>query len=130
MSLGLALAAILIVALAAGWYGYVRASRLRTANRLHSLPSYHGAYAALWAAIPALLLLAAWAPMQSRLVDQAVLASPEGRALPTVEMQRDSILSEAREIASDRTQGFNPESSTLAPRIVKEQSRFALMGGA
>ncbi|HKC03994.1 MAG TPA: phosphate ABC transporter permease subunit PstC [Sphingomicrobium sp.] len=131
MSLGLALLAILIVAFGAGWLGFGRARRLRTVGRLHSLPSYHGAYVALWAAIPALLLLAAWAPMQSRLVDQAVLASPEGRALPTVEMQRDSILSEAREIASgERAQGFNPESSTLAPRIVKEQSRFALMGGA
>ena len=43
----------------------------------------------LWAAIPALLLLAAWAPMQSRLVDQAVLSSPEGRALPAFDMQRE-----------------------------------------
>src|SRR4051794_31279967 len=99
MSLGLALAAVITVALAAGWLGYARASRLRMANRLHSLPSYHGAYAALWAAIPALLLLAAWAPIQSRMVDRAVLASPQGRALPTFEMQRESILSEAHEIA-------------------------------
>ena len=130
MSLGLALVAILIVALAAGWFGYDRARRLRTTSRMHSLPVYHGAYAALWAAIPALLLLAAWAPMQSRLVDQAVLASPEGKALPAFEMQRESILSEAREIASgEREQGFNPESSTLAPRIRAEQSRFALFGG-
>ena len=131
MSLGLALVAILIVALAAGWYGYVRAGRLRAANRLHSLPSYHGAYAALWAAIPALLLIAAWAPMQSRMVDQAVLASPEGKALPDLEMQRESILSEAHEIADgEREQGFIPESSTIAPRVREEQSRFALMGGA
>jgi phosphate transport system permease protein len=131
MSLGLALVAILIVALAAGWTGYARAGRLRTTSRLHSLPVYHGAYAALWAAIPALLLIAAWAPMQSRLVDQAVLSSPEGRALPSFDMQRDSILSEAREIASgEREQGFNPESSQLAPRIRAEQSRYALMGGA
>jgi phosphate transport system permease protein len=131
VSLGIALLAILIVALAAGWVGYARAGRLRTTGRLHSLPVYHGAYAALWAAIPALLLIAAWAPMQSRLVDQAVLASPEGRALPTFEMQRDSILSEAREIASgEREQGFNPESSQLAPRIRAEQSRYAMIGGA
>ena len=86
MSLGLALLAILIVAFGAGWLGFGRACRLRTAGRLHSLPSYHGAYVALWAAIPALLLLAVWAPVQSQLVDQAVLASPEGQALPTVEM--------------------------------------------
>ncbi len=131
MSLGLALLAILIVALAAGWAGFARAGRLRTTSRLHSLPVYHGAYVALWAAIPALLLIAAWAPMQSRLVDQAVLSSPEGRALPSFEMQRDSILSEAREIASgEREQGFNPESSQLAPRIRAEQSRYALIGGA
>jgi phosphate transport system permease protein len=130
MSLGLALVATLIVAFAAGWFGFVRARRLRTTSRLHSLPVYHGAYAALWSAIPALLVLALWAPAQSRLVDQAVLASPEGRALPTFEMQRESILSEAREIADgEREQGFNPESTSLAPRIRAEESHFALMGG-
>jgi len=130
MSLGLALVAILIVAFAAGWLGYARARRLRTTSRMHSLPVYHGAYAALWAAIPALLILSLWAPVQSRLVDRAVLSSPEGRALPAAPMQRESILSEARDIASGAIeQGFNPESSTLAPRIRSEQSRFALFGG-
>jgi phosphate transport system permease protein len=131
MSLSLALVAVLVVALAAGWVGFSRARRLRAVERLHSLPVYHGAYALLWAAIPALLILALWAPIQSRLVDQAVLASPEGKTLPAFEMQRESILSEAKEIADgQREQGFNPESSTLAPRIRAEDSRFALMGGA
>jgi phosphate transport system permease protein len=130
MSLGLALVATLIVALAAGWFGYIRASRLRTANRLHSLPFYHGAYAALWAAIPALLIIALWAPVQSRLVDQAVLSSPEGKTLPDFDMQREAILSEAREIANgERETGFNPQSTTLAPRIHAEETRFSLIGG-
>jgi phosphate transport system permease protein len=131
VSLGLALVAVLIVALGAGWYGFARARRLRSAERLHSLPVYHGAYALLWAAIPALLILAFWAPIQSRMVDQAVLASPEGRALPAFEMQRESIISEAKQIADGGLeQGFNPESSALAPRFRAEESRFALMGGA
>src|SRR3982750_1412657 len=131
MSLGMAITAIIVIAAAVGWLSYARPRRFRTASRLHSLPVYHGAYAALWAAIPALLLLALWAPLQSRLVDQAVLASPEGRALPAFEMQRESILSEAREIASgERQQGFNPESSTLAPRIRAEESRYSTLGGA
>jgi phosphate transport system permease protein len=131
MSLGLALVAVLIVALVAGWLGYARARRLRTTSRMHSLPVYHGAYALLWAAIPALLVLAVWAPVQTRMVDQAVLASPEGRALPSFEMQRESIMSEARDIAHGKVQqGFNPESSTLVPAIRSEESRFALMGGA
>src|SRR5438552_15344711 len=107
MSLGLALAAILFVALAAGWLAYARAGRLRTSNRLHSLPSYHGAYAALWAVIPALLMLASSAPIQSRLVDRAVLVSPEGRALPARPMPRELILSEASHSASGKLgQGF------------------------
>ena len=39
-------------------------------NTLHSLPGYYGLYAALWAAIPALLLLALWVGIQ----DQAITA--------------------------------------------------------
>jgi phosphate transport system permease protein len=130
MSLGIALAAILVIAAVVGWLGFSRARSLRTASRMHSLPVYHGAYAALWAAIPALLLIAAWAPMQSRLVDQAVMASPEGKTLPAFDMQRETIMAEAREIANgQREQGFNPESTAIAPRIRSEQSRFALIGG-
>ena len=79
-----------------------------------------------------LLLLAAWAPMQSRMVDRAVLASPEGRALPAFEMQRESILSEAREIADgEREQGFNPRIlDARAPNPRRREPAIALIGGA
>jgi len=97
MSLSLALVAILIVALAAGWFGFVRARRLRTTTRLHSLPVYHGAYAALWAAIPALLLLAAWAPMQSRLVDQRYSPAPRARLSPPSNAARIDHVGSARD---------------------------------
>ena len=132
MSLGLALLGILIIAFAAGWAGYARAVSMRsTSGRLHSLPSYHGAYAALWAAIPALVLIALWAPIQPRMVDRAVLATPEGQVLPGFAMQRDSILTEAREIAhGQREQGFNPESSSLAPYVREAETRYSLIGGA
>ena len=131
MSLGIAFAAVLAVAAAAWWIGYSRARELRTAGRLHSLPVYHGAYAALWASIPALLILAAWTPIQSRMVNQAALSSPQGQALPAFEMQREAILGEAREIAhGEREQGFNPESSTIAPTIRVAERKYALAGGA
>ena len=130
MSLTIALAAVLAVAAIAGWLGFSRASKLRGSVKLHSLPVYHGAYAALWAALPALLFLAVWSPVQSRFVDQTVLAGPEGRALPAFEMQRESIMSEAREIASGTLEtGFNPESAPLAPRFVEATGRFATIGG-
>jgi phosphate transport system permease protein len=130
MNLTLALVAVLAIAAAAGWLGFARARRMRGHGRLHSLPIYHGAYAALWAALPALLFLAAWSPVQSHFVDQAVLASPEGRALPAFDMQRESIMSEAREIASgQREAGFNPESAGLAPRFAEAESRLATIAG-
>ncbi len=131
MSLLIALVAIMLLAAAAGWLGFVRARRLRAGGRMHSLPVYHGMHAALWAAIPALLVLAAWAPVQHQLVDRAVMASPQGKALPDFGMQRDSILSEARGIAEgSREAGFNPESATIAPVIRAAESRFAWLGAA
>jgi len=130
MTLTLALVAILIVAFAAGWLSRSRAGGLRSGGRLNSLPFYHGAYAFLWTALPALILIGAWTPIQTRLVNEAVLASPEGKALPAFDMQRDSIMSEARQIASGEIEsGFNPESNTLAPLFERAEGHYAAMGG-
>ena len=132
MTMTFALAAVLLIAAAAGVFAFRRADRLRRGGqRLHSLPIYHGLHAALWAALPALLFLAVWAPVQGALVEQAVLASPAGQALPDFAMQRDSILGEAREIATgQREAGFNPESRQLAPVYAAAMARYALGGGA
>jgi len=131
MSLTIALVAVLAIAVAAGLFARNRASGLRGGGaRLNSLPNYHAAYAALWAALPALLFLAIWAPVQAGLVDQAVLASPAGQQLPAFDMMRDTILSEARDIASGAIEtGFNPESNAIAPIYAAESARFALIGG-
>ena len=131
MSLTIALVAILLVAAAAGFFAYRKVKTLRrSGERLNSLPIYHAVHVLLWAAAPALLFLAVWSPVQNMLVEQAVLATPAGRALPDFEMQRDSILEEARDIAlGAREAGFNPESTTLAPIYKSEMSRFALAGG-
>ena len=133
MSLFLALVAVLAIAVGGFWLAFAKARQLRAAStgRINSLPIYHGAYVALWAAAPALLLLAMWAPVQTGLVNQAVVSSPEGQALPDFDMQRDSILTEAREIArGEREAGFNAESSALAPHFAEAESRFATVGGA
>lgn len=131
MTLFIAFAIILVIAAAAGWRAFARARRMRTGGRLHSLPSYHGAYALLSVIVPALLVLAVWTPLQTRFVNQEVLASPQGQALPDFDMQRESILAEAREIAhGDREAGFNPESAQLAPTIRAVETRYSTMGGA
>ena len=129
MTSGLASLVVLLIAVAVGWLAYRRAALLRAGGRLHSLPIYHGVHAALWVLIPALLVLAAWAPMQANLVDQAVLATPEGQALPAFEMQRQAILDEARQIAhGEIAAGFNPESTTIAPRIKEAEGQYGALG--
>ncbi len=135
MTLGLALIAVLLVAALAGAIAYRRAAALRINRdkgaRLNSLPIYHAFYAALWATLPALLVLAAWSPVQTRLVDQTILASPEGKALPDSDIQRQSILGEAQDIASGKIEsGFNPQSTALAPQYKAANSKYATIGGA
>ena len=131
MSLSIALVAILAVALIAGLFARRRAAGLRSAGgRLNSLPNYHALHVAIWAALPALLFVAAWVPVQTGLVDQAVLSSPVGQNLPAFDLARDTILAEAREIAAgEREAGFNPESSQLAPIYASATARYATIGG-
>ena len=131
MTLSIALVAILLLAVAAGLFARRRAIGLRGGGaRLNSLPNYHGFYVALWVALPALLLLTLWAPVQTSLVEQSVLSSPVGQKLPEFDLARDTILTEAREIAAgDREAGFNAESSELAPIYAAATSRYAAIGG-
>ena len=131
MTLTIALVAILAVAVIAGLFARNRAAGLRAGGgRLNSLPNYHALYVAIWAALPALLFLAIWAPVQTGLVDQAVLSSPAGQGLPAFDLARDTILTEAREIAAgEREAGFNPESSQLAPIYAAASARYATIGG-
>ena len=42
---------------------------------LHSLPSYYGAYVALWCALPAIVLLAFWLSFQGTIIDSVVLGT-------------------------------------------------------
>jgi phosphate transport system permease protein len=132
MTLPIALVAVLLLAFAAGLYARRRAAGLRGGGaRLNSLPNYHAFYVALWTALPALLLLAIWAPVQTGLVEQTVLSSPVGQKLPAFDLARDTILTEAREIAAgEREAGFNAESSELAPIYAAATSRYAAIGGS
>jgi phosphate transport system permease protein len=130
MTLSLALVLVLLIAAAAWWMARRRAVAIRGDGRLNSLPSYHAAHAAIWAAVPALLMLAAWSPIQQQLIEGAVLATPHGQALPDFAMARDAILAEARDIASGAiAAGFNPESSALAPIYRELTTHYALLGG-
>ncbi|ANC92568.1 phosphate ABC transporter permease subunit PstC [Azospirillum humicireducens] len=73
---------------------------------LHSVPSYHGVYVALWAGLPALLLFVAWTASEGWLVLQLVLSSLPERLTTgdgqSVALLKADILNIARGIATGR----------------------------
>ncbi|MDB5672099.1 MAG: pstC [Alphaproteobacteria bacterium] len=127
--------AIALLIFGIGLLGWV-AARARAAafagtgrSRPHSLPGYHGWYVGLWAVVPALLFLAIWTPISSSLVRQAVMESAAAASLPAFDMQRQAVLREAQEIASgERAQGFNAQSTQLAPVFSAAASRYGTIG--
>ncbi|MEQ9143184.1 MAG: phosphate ABC transporter permease subunit PstC [Parvibaculaceae bacterium] len=72
---------ILLLSLAGYWMGRARARALaggRHLSVLHSLPSYHGSYVALWCGLPALLLVAAWLALEPAIVEYLVMHALKG----------------------------------------------------
>jgi phosphate transport system permease protein len=95
-----------------------------TPRRLHSVPSYHGWYVALWAVVPALLFFAVWQLVAPGLVAGAVMNSPAAASMPADAMGRTAVLQEARALADGSlAAAFNPLATQLAPAF-REASRF------
>ncbi len=131
----MSITALLLLILGLGavaWFaGRTRAAAFAGSGRerAHSLPNYHGWYAALWAVAPALLFLAVWQATSPALVTNAVLADPRAAALPADPTLRGPILAEARDLAAGRVQAaFNPQAEALAPAYADASSRYGLLG--
>ncbi len=98
-------------------------------GKLHSLPGYHGWYVALWAAIPAILFAFAWNALSPALVMDQVMASPGAAKLPAFGMERNSILAEARALATGQASGaFNPASNALVEPFQAAMSHYGTIG--
>ncbi len=98
-------------------------------TKLHSLPSYHGWYVALWAIIPALIVAIIWQMVSPQLVMQAVMTDPAAKALPAMDMERNAILSEAVQLANGSiAAAFNPAAEALVAPIKAASSRYGIIG--
>lgn len=129
---------ILILVLGLGviaWYSARAKARHivpNTGRKLRAaLPSHYGAYVALWAVLPALLMLIIWSSVSPGLVFTAVLSDPAAASLPAMDMERDAILSEAFRLAGNPgSGGFNPLSEKFVPAVQAAISKFNWMGTA
>ncbi|MEI8395288.1 MAG: phosphate ABC transporter permease subunit PstC [Rhodospirillaceae bacterium] len=108
MQTSLLLAVIAVLALVG--YGLGRNRALAVAGGkiagLHSVPSYYGFYVALWAGLPALLLLVVWSCLQGPAVMALVLARLPDTLVPSdgqmLGLLRTDILNIARGVAAGR----------------------------
>jgi len=126
----------LLLAFGLGLIGWLaaraRAQAFRSAGKdaaLHSLPSYHGWYVAIWTLVPALIFALVWASVSPGLILAQVAASPAAAALPPFGMERDAILAEAMNLATGQTTAaFNAASPALVEPFRQAIGRFGLIG--
>jgi phosphate transport system permease protein len=98
-------------------------------SAMHSLPSFHGWYAALWTLLPACLFLAVWSNVMPGLITGAVLTDPAAQALPADDFSRGAVLSEARAIASGKqAAAFNPEAQALVEPYRAATAHYGMAG--
>ncbi|MGB0625402.1 MAG: phosphate ABC transporter permease subunit PstC [Alphaproteobacteria bacterium] len=105
-------------------YQHARRKALRSVSGsvsdLHSLPSYHGAYVAIWCGLPALIVIALWVLLQTDLVERMVLS---GIAEGTADMTAGRIsllLSDIRNLATG-----DITSRTPSPLVLEAAQRYA-----
>ena len=98
--------------------------------RPHSRPNYHGAFVALMALAPALLVVAAWGLASDRVVGDVVIASVPAADRPSTPLDRSSFLSDVQGIASgDMEAGFNPATGPAAKIYTDTHSSYNLIAG-
>ncbi len=73
----LILVAVLLVLSAAGYIIGMRRALAAAGGgaRMHSRPQYHGAYVAVWAALPSLILVAAWSIVEPHIAEWILIAN-------------------------------------------------------
>ena len=131
-------AILLLLALGLGLAGWLAARarawsfrRESADGRLASLPTYHAWYVALWIVLPVVLFIALWSAIAPGLVSQAVLAHPAAADLPAFGFQRQTILNEARAVATGAAPAvFNPDARALVEPYRDALSRYNLIGVA
>lgn len=97
---------------------------------VHSRPGHHGWYAALWALLPAALLVFAWQMTASSIIEPQVLASVPAADRPASALERGVFFNEVRSLASGRTeQAFNPAAEQAATTYRTLSGRYWTMIG-
>jgi phosphate transport system permease protein len=105
---------VLVLAVIAYGLAYMRsravAAPLGGIRNLKSLPFYYAARAALWSGIPALIVLAAWAGFEGKVIQSIVIGSLPQDTLPSSPGEASLVLSQISNVAAGKLNAdFVPE---------------------
>src|SRR6218665_3962534 len=91
MSGSLLLLCLLAIGVVAYWLGRLRANAIAgpKLSSMHSRPSYHGGYVAVWSLLPALLLLAIWLSASPSIVQSSVRGTFPAEVLAAPQAQQN-----------------------------------------
>ena len=112
--------AVLLLAVAGFYMGRTRAVATvgGRAQNLHSLPSYHGLYVALWCGIPSLFILAVWLIAEPHIIERVVVSAIPGAAdLPA--NQIGLVINDVKNLAA----GLSP-TAQADPAMVEAAARL------
>lgn len=102
----------------------------RIVGRVHSRPQYHGAFVALCAVLPALLVLAAWGIVGDGVVSDRVIASVPAADQPKTDLDRSAFMSEVKGVASgELEEAFNPAANDAAKVYTATRASYSGIAG-
>lgn len=124
---------IIVMSAVAFFVGQATGKRFAAAGEtpdMHSLPSYHGAYVAVWVGIPSLVLVLIWALFQSSIIDSLLWSSlPDHLTSGADAANRSLLLSEIRNVAEGRIFSEpTPEVLAAAERLNGWQALVRIAG--
>ncbi|WBY15635.1 phosphate ABC transporter permease subunit PstC [Erythrobacteraceae bacterium WH01K] len=129
-------ALLLFVALGLGLVGWLagraKASAFQSVSATHrpvARPNYHGWYVALWVGVPLLAFAALWIALMPMLVTQSVLASDAAAVLPEFGFVRDTLMAEARAVATGAQAAvFDSRAQALVEPFRSAIQRYTIIG--
>lgn len=124
----------LVGLLVAGYvFGRARGRHFKSGSaQVHSLPTYHGWFVAVSAALPMLLLFVLWSALAPKLIEAQTLASLPAAMQPADDLARASVLREIHNAAAGGVlaEQASPEirDAAAALKSLETQSNWALLG--
>ena len=125
---------LLALSSAAFYFGRKRAFQVAGGQirKLHSLPGYYGLYVAIWAALPALLVLGVWLSMEGSLITQMVVSTLPAAVQDLGPDKLNLVVNDIRNLVVGNIVSGTPDAAMQAAadryRELQSISKLALFG--